>query len=1159
MKRSARVFALSFLILLTMLVESSLLAAPPTKSASGPKKPASAPAKKSSPAPAKKPAPPIDFKQCQGEKFRIDLLEALDALPRDTPDAHIEQLRDWVWTTLVGRLAAKNAQPELLNALARQPVLRDESLSHLLDLQAGRSRSLSTIVDKKAYVLVQKTSPQRMREDALEAIDHEARLLGEYPRSVQIYSVDFQTDTAEAEVCKLGSVDQKWITSPDQGFRHRRITKATELTDFLAGGVDLLSASCTASESGSVLETSGRLRSRAARAPITLSHVAALSQGILTEVENEDDPISELLAEDSEDLGFSLDPRMETAKALRYLDLLVEFGDAATDEQKETLKTLADQMRSSSPFEAEHLLLQAMSSTEDKDLAAIFDHVRKDSSYQCARYDGPLQGTEAGMTMFYTDLLVKLWDFNWNDSAPTGIIPGFVSTPERSFSSVHCEDDKKVPNTRLWLGSRQEAYIRPTPTSIQFDPKATRLFALGSALGAGHSEEKEPASDSLALIRWWNSHYLEVAEWEPQYELLNQLIKWTLVRRMAELDPATSQCLTFLNGVEVDRTKKFDRWVQENNDLSWREPVQLLSKDGETTECLPTFKSAGFEICGESMRLSGGVSLSPKTDVSVKPVGKPQEPPKVITPTETTLHPPDLELPSGRVKSVEIKSSPGRSQVKAKLESDIQIRTKVVKQETQQADIEYGKESRLTDGGRRLEVKLTEDQFGIGNLEARDLQSATARIKVEPGAREQAGRLALQISERVGREGGDFPTISKTVAGDLPVQTWDQNLAVVELAPGKGQEKIYAVMSSGTGNHGPPDLPPGPRFLIGASEPPRDGRSNVIFVALLPEKDAKPYLALKQARLIDASPLMRSVQNAPNVSSARELIKGADVPPEAIAEVALKAIGSREINIAEEMVDRLVGMKAAADLNRVGDSVARAVLSLNRRQADALIRNQISALDALGMKVAISQRRLSAADAEHLMAHLEDQSSPIVYAPLGFPKEAKLPPASHDLGRWLPPNERFVSVVVDYAGRRSSAPREIQVDDVKLQVRERPPLQVSYRPGSPYRIPPPPFPGDGGEAEDEDRDKWPVVIVLPCALEDEDDADDSKLPACYRAEEDDLQESFDLADLEDMTKLLRCDLNQNGEMDSPEEEECVEKAFMELLGIDASLLTKDEQ
>ena len=63
----------------------------------------------------------LKLAKCKDDGFRLDLLGVLDTLPDDTPSAHLEQLRDWVWTALLARVAALNGEPELLAGTVRQP------------------------------------------------------------------------------------------------------------------------------------------------------------------------------------------------------------------------------------------------------------------------------------------------------------------------------------------------------------------------------------------------------------------------------------------------------------------------------------------------------------------------------------------------------------------------------------------------------------------------------------------------------------------------------------------------------------------------------------------------------------------------------------------------------------------------------------------------------------------------------------------------------------------------------------------------------------------------------------------------------------------------------------------------------------------------------
>src|SRR6185436_5949109 len=250
--------------------------------------------------------PHDDFAACQGDSFRFDILGTLDALPNDTPALQQEQIRDWIWTALVSRIAARQGEPELLAGTARQPLVRDEAFSHLLDLPVGRSRA-GTGKDGTIYVLVDRSSPARIYQDVLEAIDQESLALGEVPPKAVVYGLDLRLGRGEADICQLGTVDRAWLQAPEQGYRRSRLATAEDLQGFLQGGVDLLTA--TLAGDGH-LEVTGRQRARAAAAPVTPQHVASLAGG------------------SGEDLGFSLDPRTDVPAVAEHLDqLLAALGD----------------------------------------------------------------------------------------------------------------------------------------------------------------------------------------------------------------------------------------------------------------------------------------------------------------------------------------------------------------------------------------------------------------------------------------------------------------------------------------------------------------------------------------------------------------------------------------------------------------------------------------------------------------------------------------------------------------------------------------------------------------------------------------------------------------------------------------------------------------
>jgi hypothetical protein len=226
------------------------------------------------------------------------------------------------------------------------------------------------------------------------------------------------------------------------------------------------------------------------------------------------------------------------------------------------------------------------------------------NNYQCARYDGALQGTEVGMTMFYTDLLMKLWSFEYQGSNPK--VEGF--SPETTFpiSAIYWAEVWKYPATRGWLGGKSSSIeISEDGNAIRFAPIATRLYSASSnPLVAGYEVPANFMSDRFSS--WWNAHYADVANFEPQYLRLNQIMKWTaVVEAFAGPYPAA---LSSLSTVAVDHSKRFDTWWSSRSDLKVKVQVPFETPSNETTECMAIIESEPFFGLGTIAGLSGGVS-----------------------------------------------------------------------------------------------------------------------------------------------------------------------------------------------------------------------------------------------------------------------------------------------------------------------------------------------------------------------------------------------------------------------------------------------------------------------------------------------------------------------------------------------------------------------
>ncbi|MBO3463514.1 hypothetical protein G7B40_017145 [Aetokthonos hydrillicola Thurmond2011] len=236
--------------------------------------------------------------------------------------------------------------------------------------------------------------------------------------------------------------------------------------------------------------------------------------------------------------------------------------------------------------------------------------------FQYARYDGDfLRGTEVGMTLFYTDLLMKLWDFNFENSTIETGIKDFQPETRIAISSIYKQEFEDLSYTRLWLGPNDKGFqVAHQGNNLIFARNATQVYAASSNPLKPGIEEPAGASVS-AFLSWWNNHYEEVARFEPQYQRLNQIMKWSLVINWLN-DSGQSNTLEFLEKVNVKPDNWFPDWVKKQGDrLKFRrwEKIKFLPKNykGTKTEALSLVKSEEFARFGKKQQyFYGGVSLA---------------------------------------------------------------------------------------------------------------------------------------------------------------------------------------------------------------------------------------------------------------------------------------------------------------------------------------------------------------------------------------------------------------------------------------------------------------------------------------------------------------------------------------------------------------------
>jgi hypothetical protein len=270
-------------------------------------------------------------------------------------------------------------------------------------------------------------------------------------------------------------------------------------------------------------------------------------------------------------------------------------------------------------------------------------HSPKVNGFQFARYNGTLKGTEVGMTLFYTDLIAKLWSIGYTKSIPIEQIVDFIPRTKiaSTISSIYQDQSNKNDYTRLWFDLQEQGYQKAkinNGSSLIFAPNATKINAKSSNSGELHKEsEAEP--NSQLFIDWWDRHYDELARFEPQYQKLNQIMKWSIFIGWLNGTEQGNALDKFLNSksVKVNDKNWFPDWAQTHKQQLkfqlWdnQSPCNNFKNDagnpicfyGRNThnaqaEALPFLSS--YEEPGKtySHSLYGGVSLAEKSSIGMR-------------------------------------------------------------------------------------------------------------------------------------------------------------------------------------------------------------------------------------------------------------------------------------------------------------------------------------------------------------------------------------------------------------------------------------------------------------------------------------------------------------------------------------------------------------
>ena len=290
-------------------------------------------------------------------------------------------------------------------------------------------------------------------------------------------------------------------------------------------------------------------------------------------------------------------------------------------------------------FEAHNadLILCLLQGLDDADDDTFYRHVQASvispARYQIARYDGGIEGTEVGQILFVTDLLAKLLDFDFQgifEAYFEGVNIEWTPSTYRTVPEMYMEQQKKLPGTRIWFGIKNESFaIDDDSDTIRFSRIAARVYALSRKI-FGKDDETQPAYLATQFVDWFNNYYDKVGAVEPNYDRLNQIVKWSIVVDYVRNNyQDLIYDLAFLANEPVRRNLWFPEWVKTNTafpgDIPWIGCFHPRGRYREDVETMPVFHvdwtdppedwCGGNYTSSEHFRvwsMNGGVSL-PRT------------------------------------------------------------------------------------------------------------------------------------------------------------------------------------------------------------------------------------------------------------------------------------------------------------------------------------------------------------------------------------------------------------------------------------------------------------------------------------------------------------------------------------------------------------------
>lgn len=527
----------------------------------------------------------------------------------------LDQYRDWLF---MAALTATDLGPEAINkVLFDLPPIRRGVLVPVASFENGETRS-RVIGESEVLALIPVGDEARRAGDLAHVADEHRKNLGEIPRTVHVVEYQIEPEGETAILTRVRSLPGATLFTEAAGYLEMDVVDLSAFTLFMGRINDVTYVKRIPGG----LRLGGRMVT--GYRGIGVEEVAAIWQS---------EQAQRTSGARQTGTGFSLDPQINffelyiKSPAIEQLlssmnkpgpdgaplvsqEEIAAVGQGFLEHETEAYLTVTEKL--------------CANSRAPRECGRTFRSILLQKRFQKARYDGDLQGTEVGMVFFYTDLLMKLWGLDFQYSNPARGVDGFPNRLEMKVASVYRDEVDRFPETRLWLGSLDGGFqIGPDRQELLLGRISTRVFAVPHDFlsNSDSHEATEPHVYLRVVIKWWNAHFEEVARFEPEYQRLNELIKWTQILGWLNGDGEGDRA-RFLQAVTVTHDRYFPTWARSNHQLTYSkwDAIRFLPRGTtpDSTEALEMLSSREHDHFGKPIAWTGGVSGARAEEIAAR-------------------------------------------------------------------------------------------------------------------------------------------------------------------------------------------------------------------------------------------------------------------------------------------------------------------------------------------------------------------------------------------------------------------------------------------------------------------------------------------------------------------------------------------------------------